>query len=140
MAASAPGAMMVGLDISRAMLEVAHRRVKGYSNVTLVRADAHNLPLADGVFAGVNNSGALHAYDDPKEAFKEILRVLRPGGSYVASAFNKSKSILGRFAARIAGIRRFDPPELQAQLSRIGFSDYDEIRLGDAFIFHVRKP
>jgi SAM-dependent methyltransferase len=140
MAASAPGALIVGLDISRAMLEVAARRVKGYSNVILVRADAHSLPFADEVLSGVNNSGALHSYDDPKEAFKEVLRVLRPGGVYVASTFSKSKSVLGRFAARIAGIRRFEPPELQAQLSRTGFADYEEIRLGEAFIFKARKP
>jgi len=140
MAASAPGSLVVGVDISRAMLEVAHRRVKGYTNVKLVRADAHSLPFADGAFAGVNNSGALHAYDDPGEAFSQVLRILRPGGLYVASTFATSTSMLGRFAARIAGIRRFDPPELQSQLSRIGFADYEEIRLGDAFIFKARKP
>ncbi len=140
MAATSPGALIIGLDISKAMLEVAARRSKGYSNVELVRADAHDLPFIDASVGGVNNSGALHAYDDPPRAFEEILRVLRPGGVYVASTFSNTKSLVGRVAARVSGIRRFTPPELRAQLSRIGFVDYEEIRLGDAFIFRTRKP
>jgi len=140
MAATNPGDLIIGLDISKAMLEVAARRSKGYSNVELVRADAHDLPFIDNSFGGVNNGGALHAYDDPARAFEEILRVLQPGGVYVASTFAMAKSLLGKVAARVSGIRRFTPPELRAQLSRIGFVDYEEIRFGDSFIFRVRKP
>ncbi len=140
MAASAPGQLIVGLDISRAMLDVALRRAKGYSNVAFVRADAHSLPFADGCFGGVNNSGALHAYDDPEQVFGEILRVLTPGGVYVGSTFSRSSSVISRVTARLAGIRRFEPLELRAWLSRIGFADYEEIQFGGTFIFRVRKP
>lgn len=140
MAASSPGALVIGLDISRAMVEAAVRRVKGYSNVVLVRADAHALPFRDGCLGGVNHSGSLHAYDDPPQAWAEIHRTLRGGGLYVGSTFAPARSMAGRLAARIAGIRRFAPHELRAQLSRLGFADYEEIRFGDAFIFRVRKP
>jgi SAM-dependent methyltransferase len=140
MAAGDPGDLVVGLDISRAMLEVAARRAKGYSNVAFVRADAHSLPFVDGCFGGVNNSGALHAYDDPELVFTEVLRVLKPGGVFVGSTFSKSTSTLGRMTARLGGIRRFDPLELRSWLSRMGFADYEEIHLGRAFIFRARKP
>ena len=30
--------------------------------------------------------------------------------------------------------------ELRAWLSRIGFSDYEELRLGGSFVFKVRRP
>lgn len=140
MAAADPGSLIVGLDISRAMLEVAARRAKGYGNVLFVRGDAHELPFADAAFGGINNSGALHAYDDPERVFGEIRRVLRPGGLYVGSTFSQSTSRVGRLTARLAGIRRVDPSELHAWLSRLGFSEYEEIRFGGAFIFKVRKP
>ena len=140
MAAADPGDLIVGLDISRAMLEVAARRAKGYANVLFVRGDAHDLPFANGSFGGINNSGALHAYDDPERVFGELRRVLRPGGLYVGSTFSKSTSRAGRLAARLAGIRRFDPAELHAWLSRLGFAEYEEIRFGGVFIFKVRKP
>jgi SAM-dependent methyltransferase len=140
MAAAAPGALVIGLDISRAMLDVAIKRAKGYNNIQLVRADAHELPFASESIGGVNNSGALHAYDSPDQAFSEIHRVLRPGGVLVASTFSQRTSVLSRFAARLTGIRRFDPHELRSQLSRIGFGDYEELQLGDGLIFRARKP
>jgi SAM-dependent methyltransferase len=140
LAAAAPGALVVGLDISRAMLEVAAERTAGYTNAVLVRGDAHTLPFVDGAFGGVNNAGALHAYDDPDQVFREIRRVLRPGGIYVGSTFAEAPSILGKITARAAGIRRFEPGELRAWLQRIGFADFEDVRLGAAFVFRVRRP
>ncbi|MBE7450331.1 MAG: methyltransferase domain-containing protein [Kofleriaceae bacterium] len=139
-AAGAPGALVVGLDISRAMLEVAAGRVRGYTNVVLVRADAHQLPFGDDTFEGLNNAGAIHAYDDAEQCFREIWRVLRPGGLYVGSTFAEAPTLGGRLAARVAGIRRYDPGELRAQLSRLGFAEYEDLRLGGAFVFRARKP
>ena len=140
LAASAPGSLVVGLDISRAMLEVASQRTGGYTNVVLVRADAHSLPFVDGAFGGVNNAGALHAYDDPELVFREIRRVLKPNGIYMGSTFGEAPSLLGRLTARAAGIRRFEPSELRAWLQRIGFADYEDVRLGGALVFRVRRP
>jgi SAM-dependent methyltransferase len=140
LAAAAPGALVVGLDISRAMLDVAAQRTAGYSNVVLIRADAHALPFVDGAFTGVNNAGALHAYDDPELVFREIRRVLKAGGNYVGSTFAEAPSLLGRLTARAAGIRRFEPSELRTWLQRIGFSDYEDVRLGGALVFRVRRP
>jgi len=140
LSAATPGELVVAVDISRAMLEVASRRSRGYSNVLFIRADAHELPFGDATLGGVNNAGALHVYDDPERVFAEILRVLKPGGVYVGGTFAKTSSAVGRIAARLAGIRRFHAPELRAWLSRIGFSDYEEIHLGNGIIFRARKP
>ncbi len=140
MAAAVPGELVVGVDVSAAMLDVAARRGRGYSNIALLRADAHQLPLRDDRLGGVNNSSALHAYDDPEQVFREVLRVLRPGGVYVGSTFARARRLRSRVAARIAGIRRFETNQLQAWLSRVGFVDYDEVQLGGAFIFRARKP
>ncbi|MFT3699627.1 MAG: methyltransferase domain-containing protein [Kofleriaceae bacterium] len=140
LAAAAPGELIVGLDISRAMLDVAAQRTSGYTNAVLLRGDAHALPFVDGSFGGVNNAGALHAYDDPELVFREIRRILRPGGIYVGSTFAEAPTLFGRLAARAAGIRRFEPNELRSWLQRIGFSDFEEVKLGSAFVFRVRRP
>ena len=140
LAAAAPGAVVVGLDIARAMLSMAAKRAKGYGNIVLIRGDAHRLPFADGAMGGVNNAGALHAYDDTEQVFREIWRVLRPGGIYVGSTFAEAPSLFGRIAARVAGIRRYDPGDLRAQVSRLGFAEYEELRLGGAVVFRARKP
>lgn len=139
-AAAAPGALVVGLDISQAMLEAAGERLAGYPNTALVRGDAHQLPFVSEAFSGVINVGALHVYDEPERVFREVHRVLQRGGLYVGSTFAPARSLVGNAAARLAGIRRFDPRELRAWLGRLGFCDYEELRLGDAFVFRVRRP
>ncbi len=140
MASASPGSWVIGLDIARSMVEVAASRGRGYDNLVFVRGDAHALPIGDSCITGVNNSGALHVYDDPEVVFSEIWRVLKPDGLFVGSTFSPAKHLLGRLASQVAGIRRFAPSELRAWLSRLGFADYEEVRLGDAFIFRVRKP
>jgi SAM-dependent methyltransferase len=140
LASAAPGDWVIGADISAPMLEAAARRVRGYGNVILVRADAHDIPLGDSTVGGVCVASALHVYSDPERVFTEILRTLRRGGVFVASAFHQKASVFHRLAGRLGGIRRYDPHELRAWLSRVGFIDYDEIKLGGAFIFRVRKP
>jgi ubiquinone/menaquinone biosynthesis C-methylase UbiE len=44
-------------------------------------ADAERLPFADGVFDVVVSNGALNLVPDKDAAFREIARVLRPGGA-----------------------------------------------------------
>lgn len=138
--AASPGALVAGLDLSHAMLEVAAERTRAYNNVVLIHADAHTLPFADGSFGGVNNAGALHVYDDPEQVFREVWRVLRPGGIYVGSTFAEASSLLGKAVARVAGIRRFSPPELRSWLQRLGFAEYEDLRVGGAIIFRARRP
>ncbi len=138
--AASPGALVVGLDLSHAMLEVAAGRTRAYSNVVLVHGDAHALPFADASFGGVNNAGALHAYDDPEQVFREVWRVLRPGGIYVGSTFAEAPSIFGKVVARVAGIRRFAPAALRSWLQRLGFAEYEDLRVGEAIIFRTRRP
>jgi SAM-dependent methyltransferase len=140
LAAAAPGAAVVGLDISRAMLEVAATRARGYTNVVLVRADGHKLPFADGSFTGVNNAAALHAYDDAEQVLREVHRVLAPGGVLVGSTFAQAPTLFGKVSARLAGIRRYDPGELRDQLARLGFAEYEELRLDGSFVFRARRP
>lgn len=140
MASASPSSWVIGLDIARSMVEVAAKRGRGYDNLVFVRGDAHELPFGDACLSGVNNSGALHVYDDPEAVFSEVSRVLKPDGLFVGSTFSPASSLFGRISSRVAGIRRFSPPELRAWLSRLGFADYEEVRLGDAFIFRVRKP
>ncbi len=139
-ASSCPSQSVIGVDISIPMLEAAHAKNRAYDNVTLLRADAHELPLKSGVFSGVNNAGALHAYRAPEDVFREVRRVLRSGGVYVGSAFLQSSSFVRRRLASLVGIRTFDQRELAGWLSRVGFRDYEEAIFGDIIIFKVRKP
>ncbi len=75
---------VVGIDFSKKMLDIASRRAKEYdSRVSYIRADAHTLPFKEDSFDGVFCKFALWPLKDFKKAIKEMIRVLRPGGSIV---------------------------------------------------------
>lgn len=80
-----------GLDISRAMLTRAARRIPqnrdAGGNVVLIRGDALALPFADGAFGKVNCSGGFHQLPNLSRALDEIARVTRPEARLTASAF-----------------------------------------------------
>jgi SAM-dependent methyltransferase len=73
------GRVVVGLDISAAMLAHAHRRLGPLVAV----ADAGALPVPDGAVGTVIASWVLHLVGDPGAVLAEVRRVLRPGGRLV---------------------------------------------------------
>ncbi len=74
--------IVVGLDLSRAMLRRAQKLLDrtDLRNVLFLRGNASRIPFIDGAFSYVNCCGALHLFDRPREALREIDRVLAGGG------------------------------------------------------------
>lgn len=81
------GAAVVALDLSAGML--AHAAEVGRASgvaVPLVQADAAALPLTDGsVDVACSAYGGLPFVADAEGVLREVARVLRPGGRFVAS-------------------------------------------------------
>ncbi len=78
-AAARRGARAMGLDFSRAMVEVARAANAG---IEFREGDAQELPFPAATFDRVvMNFGVLHL-SNPDRAFAEARRVLRPGGHY----------------------------------------------------------
>jgi ubiquinone/menaquinone biosynthesis C-methylase UbiE len=89
-----PNGLIIGLDISAAMLARASARVRawGLDNVLLIRGDAHQLPLADACLPKVNCSGGFHQLPDLPRALHEIARVSAAGAVLTASTFAEGPS------------------------------------------------
>jgi SAM-dependent methyltransferase len=84
------GAVPVGLDLSRALLEVARAGGRGM----LLRGDMRALPLrdgsADGVISMFTSFGYFSRMADERAVLEEICRCLRPGGWFVLDYMNSS--------------------------------------------------
>ncbi len=87
---------IVGVDISRKMLEVASERTKEYGNIRLVREDVSSLTFPDGYFDSAIASFAMTTFPDPKGALKEAARVVKPGGKIVILDTGKPEKGLAR--------------------------------------------
>ena len=69
-------------DISARMLDVCRRNAARVGcDIEVREADAERLPYDDGSFELVVGHAVLHHLPDPAVAFREIHRVLRPGGA-----------------------------------------------------------
>lgn len=72
----------VGVDVSTAMLEAARRSIPAQTRL-FVQGDAVRLPLADAQFDTVIMLGGIHHVNDRGALFREVRRILRPGGAFV---------------------------------------------------------
>lgn len=122
---------LVGLDISRPMLERARResRREGLGNLDLVRGSALALPFRSGAFEVVNCCAALHLLPDPEQALAEIGRVLAPGGRFTTAVLRAREGAIGRaqgvLRRRLFGLRSFSRAELEAMLERAGLGRFE---------------
>jgi len=78
------GASVTGIDFSGSMVETARQR---YPQLTFEEADAEDLPFADGHFDAVVSNFVVHHLARPEAVFKEVCRVLKPGGRFAFAVF-----------------------------------------------------
>jgi ubiquinone/menaquinone biosynthesis C-methylase UbiE len=77
----------LGVDASRAMLALARTRLAnaGLARCSVRQADMYRLPFADDTFDLVTLGMVLHHAEEPAAALAEAARVLRPGGTLLAT-------------------------------------------------------
>jgi len=98
------GSVLVGSDISKAMIRSARDSIGERENITWVVSPSESLPFADNIFDVICFRGALHHMADEISSLKEAYRVLRSGGLLMLSEPNDD-SILLRVPRKIANRR-----------------------------------
>lgn len=79
---------VVGVDFSRAMLQVAKGKTAAIPAIGLLRGDATRIPLGASTVDAVTIGFGIRNVEDPMAAFREIGRVLRPGGRLAILEFS----------------------------------------------------
>lgn len=128
------GATVVGVDRSPGMLAMARNPCR---KLDLRHADVHALPFHDGSFDAVTCGLSLSHFSDCDGALREMIRVLRPGGRFVASAWGEGSrlptgvvdELLDRHGGAPIGMELLDeetwlrPKQGSLALCRAGFAD-----------------
>ena len=151
------GGQVVIYDINRAMLEAGKRKIADSelaSRITMVQGNAEEISFPHGHFDAAIVSFGIRNVTDMKQGFREMHRVLKPGGKLMCLEFSKptnpvfcwlydmySFHIMPFLGELLAGsrtaythlpetIRMFPlPDELSAILYKIGFPDITYRRL-----------
>ena len=77
---------IVGLDISSGMLNIGKEKIKRKdleSKIEMVLGDSENMPFSDNTFDAITVAFGVRNFETLENGLKEILRVLKPGGSFV---------------------------------------------------------
>lgn len=130
---------VVLLDYARSQLRQAQDYV-GNGRFTYAVGDVYDLPLADNSVDTVVMVRVLHHIKDPAAAFRQISRILRPGGTYVLEFANKRH--LKAITRYLLGLQRNNPfswtPYEFVPLNIDYHPDFVAARLGEAGL-HVES-
>jgi ubiquinone/menaquinone biosynthesis C-methylase UbiE len=132
-----PQGRAIGIDMTPAMLDRARANAKsgGYANVDFHRATIDNLPLpSDSVDCVISNC-VLNLAPDKPAVFREIFRVLKPGGRLAVSDIalkaelpEQIASSMAAYVGCIAGAIRIE--QYQAELRKAGFEHVEVVDSG----------
>lgn len=85
------GASVLGIDLSKASLEKARNLAKRFNleNTEFLQMDILGNNLSPASFDFVFSMGALHHNKNPRQAFSEIARLVKPSGFIVVGLYNR---------------------------------------------------
>lgn len=133
--------LLVGADIAEGMVKksASEARRKGFE-VSLLQADIHRLPLADGSIPAIACTNGLQVIPDLPGALAELRRVLRPGGTAFISVVTLGVStLMPKKAHRLPALLR-SGKDIAAAAERAGFEVRDVTRERRATLIEARRP
>lgn len=121
---------VLGIDLSRPLLDVARKRAEGLANVRFEEADAQAYPFEPAGFDAAFSRFGVMFFSDPAAAFANIRRALKPGGrlAFVCwrePALNPVMTLA--MTAALAHIEPPPPPQPGAP-GPFAFADPDHVR------------
>jgi SAM-dependent methyltransferase len=143
LAAARAAGVVLGVDVSVPLLEVARARAASLGNVDFVVADAQTHRFDDGAFDVVISQFGSMFFDEPVAAFANLRRSLAPGGrlalvTWQELAANEWLTVVASAVARRAELPSLggrsngpgmfflqDPDETSALLGSAGFTDVE---------------
>ena len=129
---------LVAIELEQETVDMLRERFAG-TNVEVHQGDATAMPFEDGSFDSVGCFTMLHHVSTPalqNQVFAEALRVLRPGGSMIASDSLPSTDLHDFHVDDV--YNPIDPASLLPRLQAVGFGAIT-ISVDYAFTFRARK-
>ena len=81
-----------GMDVASTAIALCQKLNTGIDGLNYQQGDSMDMPFGDAEFDAVSNVESSHCYPDRGDFFKEVYRVLKPGGSFLFTDFTPAKS------------------------------------------------
>jgi len=133
---------IVELDIAREMLRKAQEKRNGFRNLYFVQGDGSRLPFAENSFGTVFCFQVVPHFEDKPGLFRELKRVLRPGGLTVVLHLmdHQQLNILhSRFSKPVNSHRMYPVERLADMLSGSGFRIIQALEREDLYLLMCRR-
>lgn len=138
------------IDYAEPMLDGARQRFKNKKNIKLLKVDVTNTPFPSNSFDSVNIANSVHCFPETDKAFKEIFRIMKPGGTMALNAllYPRGGWPFKQIAAKINkwGIKKgilfspFEHQDLCERVQKSGFVIEENQISGNACNLLVKKP
>ena len=145
-----PKVHITGIDYAPSMLAGAKKRFAKDPQVEVRHADAAQLPFPDNTFDTANIANSIHCFPTVDGALRDILRVLKPGGTLAANVllYPTGWAPLRWIAQKINdwGIRKgilyspFEQHVIRQKMLDAGYEVASEFKAGNTYNVIVRKP
>lgn len=124
-----PDAVIYGLDISLSMLARGQKlaRRSNLNSILFLRGDIYRLPFEDSSIDRVNCCGALHLFSNVFPIWREIFRILRPGGVFTGWSLYLKPGLEERIQHRMMEKKLasfFQPGQLGDELKQAGLTHF----------------
>ncbi len=133
-----PGVTVIGMDVSRPMLEEAMAEVREHADAAdFVRAAAPELPFTTGSIGAVVAVGFIHFLEDLDALLAEVVRVLKPGGRFVATTYAAGVT---QKLHQGAGLHPRSETQLREAAARAGLVSFSAVHVSPFLLWKAEQP
>lgn len=134
-----PHTQVIGVDVSRPMLEEAMAQVREHALAAdFVRALVPPLPFNDRSVGAVVAVGLVHFLEALGPLLTDVARVLVPGGRFVATTYEAGG--LTRRLHQVAGLFPRSEDALRAAAQEAGLIHFERVRVAPFLIWKAERP
>ncbi len=134
-----PNHQVIGVDVSRPMLEEAMAQLREHAEAAdFVRAQVPPLPFNDASLGAVVAVGLVHLVDELDTLLREVTRVLKPRGRFVATTYEVGA--LARPLHRGAGLHPRSEATLRDAAARAGLVAFERVKVPPFLLWKAERP
>lgn len=119
-----PDAEISGIDLSQTMhVEATHTNAELIKSgkLDLHHGSSDRIPYEDNIFDKVFCLNVVYFWDKPQDHLKEVLRVLKPGGTFYSG--NRTKETMKQMPFTQYNFSMYDPEDWESMIKQNGFKN-----------------